>query len=54
MKAEAKPAGSRWADADPGFDGALEVPFSALSTEQKLDWLWQVMVLRYETQQAEG
>lgn len=30
---------------DPQFDGHLERPLLALSAEERLDWLWEMMEL---------
>ena len=29
----------------PDFDGHLQRPFSELSTEERLDWIWETMQL---------
>ena len=30
---------------DPAFDGHHERPFAALTPEERLDWVWECMVL---------
>jgi hypothetical protein len=44
------PDPSDWQNVDPAFDGHLHRPTQSLTTEERLDWLWQQMQLRYQVQ----
>jgi hypothetical protein len=33
-----------WPNVHPDFDGHLERPLSSMSDEEKLDWLWSMML----------
>ena len=49
---EVAPGGRSWPNVHPDFDGHLEQPFRDLTAEQKLDWLWEMMCLRWEAQRS--
>ena len=36
------------------FDGHLDRPFESLTADEKLDWLWSMMCLLYESRRADG
>jgi hypothetical protein len=36
-----------WENVHPDFDGHLSRPFARLTSEERLQWLWEVMLLRW-------
>lgn len=39
---------------DPDFDGHLEVPFVDLTPDQKLDWLWELILLQTQSRRVKN